>query len=233
MTLDGSTAIVTGASRGFGRAIATALTDAGAKVVGLARHPADGVEAGDATDPDLAARLIRAHRPRILVLNAGAVPVNRPVQEQTWQTFSRHWEVDVRHVFEWTRAALLAPLPPGSRVVALSSGAAVHGSPASGGYAGAKATVRFLAAYGAVEAERAGLGIGFASLLPALTPAGAVGASGAAAYAEREGVDVEAFLAGRGPLLTAEQVGAAVLDLVTAEQTTGAWLLTPAGTTPA
>ena len=35
--LVGSTAIVTGASRGFGRAIATALSAAGAHVVGVAR----------------------------------------------------------------------------------------------------------------------------------------------------------------------------------------------------
>ena len=35
--LTGRTAVVTGASRGFGRAIATALTEAGAAVVGLAR----------------------------------------------------------------------------------------------------------------------------------------------------------------------------------------------------
>jgi NAD(P)-dependent dehydrogenase (short-subunit alcohol dehydrogenase family) len=230
MSLDDSTAIVTGASRGFGRAIATALTAAGATVVGLARHPADGIdlEIGDATDPELAAALIKEHQPRILVLNAGALPVNRPVHEHTWDTFSRHWETDVRHVFEWTRAALLAPLPPGSRVVAISSGAAVNGSPVSGGYAGAKATIRFLAAYGAAESERAGLGIGFTSLLPRISAAGAVGASGAAAYALREGTDVASFLASTGPEQTAAAVGAAVLDLVTSDRT-GAWLLRPDG----
>jgi NAD(P)-dependent dehydrogenase (short-subunit alcohol dehydrogenase family) len=233
MTLDGSTAIVTGASRGFGKAIAATLTDAGAKVIGLARNPADGVQVGDAADPALAERLIREHRPRILVLNAGALPVNRPLPEQTWDTFSRHWEGDVRPAFEWTRAALRAPLPPDSRVVVLSSGAAVKGSPASGGYAGAKATVRFIAAYAAAESERAGLGIGFASLLPALTPAGGVGASGAEAYAARQGTDVASFLAAMGPTLTAEQVGAAVLDLVTTDRPPGAWLLGPHGLTPA
>lgn len=232
MTLDDSTAIVTGASRGFGRAIAAALTAAGAKVTGIARHAADGVEAGDATDPALAGRLIATHRPDVLVLNAGALPVNRPVHEQTWETLSRHWETDVRHVFEWTKAALLAPLSPGSTVVAMSSGAAVHGSPASGGYAGAKATVRFLAAYGAAESERAGLGIRFVSLLPPLTPAGGVGASGAAAYAAREGVDVATFLAARQPLLSAKQVGAAVVGLIGSDRT-GAWLLGPHGLTPA
>ena len=93
------------------------------------------------------------------MLNAGAPPVNRPLQEHTWQTLSWHWTTDVRHVFEWTKVALLAPLPPGSTVVTMSSGAAVNGSPVSGGYAGAKATVRFLSAYAEEESRRAGLGI--------------------------------------------------------------------------
>src|SRR5439155_25329910 len=39
MTLTGTTALVTGASRGFGRAIAAALHEAGADVVGVARDP--------------------------------------------------------------------------------------------------------------------------------------------------------------------------------------------------
>lgn len=232
MTLDDSTAIVTGASRGFGRAIATALTAAGGKVTGIARQPADGVEAGDATDPALAAALITEHRPRILVLNAGALPVNRPLPEHTWNTLSRHWETDVRHVFEWTKAALLAPLAPGSVVVTMSSGAAVNGSPVSGGYAGAKATVRFLSAYAAEESQRAGLGIRFVSLLPRLSPAGGVGASGAAAYAARAGTDLESFLAKIGPVLTAEQVGTAVVELVESDRT-GAFLLGPDGLAPA
>jgi NADP-dependent 3-hydroxy acid dehydrogenase YdfG len=38
--LAGTTAIVTGVSRGFGRAIAAALADAGAHVVGVARGSA-------------------------------------------------------------------------------------------------------------------------------------------------------------------------------------------------
>jgi NAD(P)-dependent dehydrogenase (short-subunit alcohol dehydrogenase family) len=233
MTLDDSTAIVTGASRGFGKGIASALAGAGAEVIGIARHPAAGVREGDATDPDLAARLIKEHEPRILVLNAGALPVNRPIQDQTWETLSRHWEVDVRAAYEWIRAALLAPLPPGSRVVAISSGAAVNGSPVSGGYAGAKATVRFLAAYGAAESERAGLGIGFASVLPSMSPAGGVGATGIAGYAQRQGLDEATFRARLGRTLTAEQVGAAVLDLVTRDRTDGAWLLTADGLAPA
>ena len=71
----------------------------------------------DAADPVAAGQLIDTYRPAILVLNAGATPLPRPVQHHTWQTFSRNWEVDVAHVFHWTREALLIPLAPGSTVV--------------------------------------------------------------------------------------------------------------------
>ena len=66
----------------------------------------------------------------------------RPLQYQTWETFSVNWHTDVKIAFTWLREALLKPLPPGSRVVVVSSGAAINGSPASGGYAGSKATQR-------------------------------------------------------------------------------------------
>jgi len=58
------------------------------------------------------------------------------------------------------------PLAPGSIVITLSSGAALRGSPLSGGYAGAKAAIRWLTAYAAQESGREGLGIRFVSLLP-------------------------------------------------------------------
>jgi NAD(P)-dependent dehydrogenase (short-subunit alcohol dehydrogenase family) len=241
----GTTALVTGASRGFGRGIAVALNRAGARVTGVARDrgrlddlqaelgPSFTPVAADAADPTVAGELIDAYRPGILVLNAGASPLPRPIQQHTWQTFSRSWDIDVQHVFHWVREALLAPLAPGSVVVTLSSGAALRGSPLSGGYAGAKATIRFVTGYAAEESERAGLGIRFVSLLPRLTPATTLGAAAVAAYAAREGMDVARYLAGQGPPLTPEQAGQAVVDLVTGsgpEQ--DAYLLTAAGLRP-
>ena len=249
-----ATALVTGASRGFGRAIAIALAKTGAQVVGVARDRAklEELEAelgpgftpvvADAADPVSAGRLIDEHRPRVLVLNAGASPLARPLQRHTWQTFSRNWEVDVQQAFNWSREALLVPLEPGSTVIAMSSGAAVHGSPLSGGYAGAKAAVRFIARYAAEESQRAGLGIRFVALLPKLTPVTGLGAAAAAAYAARGGDDLEAYLEKNGPALTAEQVGQAVLDLA-ADQVgqadpadragdRDAYLLTPGGLIP-
>ena len=137
----------------------------------------------DVADPVVAGTLIERYRPDTLVLNAGAAPLMRPIQHHTWETFSRNWDVDVRHAFHWIREALLLPLRPGSTVVTMSSGAAVAGSPLSGGYAGAKATIRFITGYAADESERAGLGIRFISLLPRLTPATELGSAAVAAYA--------------------------------------------------
>ena len=241
--LQGATALVTGASRGFGRGIATALSRAGARVVGVARDHAPleelGAELGgsftavsaDAADPTVAGQLIDAHRPAVLVLNAGATPLPRPVQHHTWQTFSRNWDIDVQHAFHWTREALLAPLAPGSVVITLSSGAALRGSPLSGGYAGAKAAIRWLTAYAAEESGRQELGIRFISVLPQLTSATALGAVYVTAYAARQGPGAAA--AGSGPALTPGQVGQAITDLVTGEgYDTDAYLLTAAGLRP-
>jgi NAD(P)-dependent dehydrogenase (short-subunit alcohol dehydrogenase family) len=157
--------------------------------------------------------VIREHRPGLLVLNAGVAPHMAPVHEQTWETFSRNWNVDTRQAFTWMRAALLAPLAPGSVVVAMSSGAVLAGSPLSGGYASAKAAIRYIRGYAADEAQRAGLDIRFVTLLPQLTPTTALGAAGVAGYAARQGVDPETFAERLQPILTPDQVAKAVVEL--------------------
>jgi NAD(P)-dependent dehydrogenase (short-subunit alcohol dehydrogenase family) len=240
-----STAVVTGASRGFGRAITAALTAAGTDVVGIARGRADLLTlqdelgprfvplAADAADEELAAGVIRDHRPGLLVLNAGAAPHMAPVHEQTWETFTRNWLVDTRHAFAWTRAAMREPLAPGSVVVTLSSGAALGpaASPLSGGYSSAKAAVRYIALTAADEARRAGLDLRFVTLLPGLSPSG-LGAGGVSAYAERAGLSREAFVQGLEPVLTPEHVAKAVLEVVQDPAAAPEYRVTGAGLLP-
>jgi NAD(P)-dependent dehydrogenase (short-subunit alcohol dehydrogenase family) len=239
------TALVTGASRGFGRAIAAALHAEGARVVAVARsrNQLDNLRdelgdrlvpvVADVTDPVVAGTLMTQYRPDSLVLNAGAAPLPRPLQEHTWETFSRNWDVDVRHAFHWIREALLLPLRPGSTVVAMSSGAAVAGSPLSGGYAGAKSTIRFITGYAADESARAGLGIRFVSVLPKLTAATELGSAAVEAYARRNDLTVEQYLEEIGPGITPEDVGKATLELTNAAgPAAGTFLLTPAGLSP-
>lgn len=237
--LEGTTAIVTGASRGFGRAVAGELLHAGAHVVGIARSESAlrdlrrehgdkfGFEVADAADPSLPDRLLVRHQPKIVVLNAGATPVVGPLHDQTWETFSTNWHTDVSQVFNFARASLSLPLEPGSVVVTISSGAALRGSPLSGGYAGAKATVRFISAYAGAEAALRSLGLRFVALLPQLTPATDLGAAGVAAYAERAGLSIEAFQEQLGPVLTTEHFAKTVADVITDDSySAAAYLLT-------
>ena len=164
--LSSTTTIVVGASRGLGRGVATALAAAGVRVIAMSRtaaafpEPDTGVstirpEVADAGDAKVVGSLLGRYEPKAIILVAGASPHMRPLQAQAWETFSVNWQTDVRITFHWLREALLMPLRPGSRVVVFS-GAALNqnGSPLSGGYAGAKATQRFITAYAQGEANR-------------------------------------------------------------------------------
>jgi NAD(P)-dependent dehydrogenase (short-subunit alcohol dehydrogenase family) len=240
--ISGKTAVVVGASQGLGRGIATAAAEAGASVVAVARsattypEPATGVGSiqavvADAADASLPGSLLDRFDPQVLVLVAGARPLPRPLQHHTWETFSANWNADVRIAFHWLREALLKPLRPGSRVVVISSGAALAGSPLSGGYAGAKATQRFISGYAQDEANRADLGITFTAVLPQITPLTELGRPAVRAYAARNGQSEEDYIRQLGEPLSPEKAGAAVLDLVRADAATIApgYLLTGAG----
>lgn len=241
-TVDRPTVVVTGASRGFGRAIAAVLVARGHCVVGVARdaHDLAAVQAelgdrfvpvtGDVADPGMPARLIEEHRPGMVVLAAGALPPMRPLHLLDWEELSRPWQVDVAQTFHWLQACLTRPLDPGSTVVTFSSGAAVQGSPLSGGYAGAKAMVRFLTSYAGEESARAGLGLRFASVLPKLTPQTDLGAAAVAAYADRAGVDVPGFLDGFGPVTQPAVLADDVVRLLTdASLDRAAYVVLPTG----
>jgi len=174
-------------------------------------------EIADARDASVAGSLFDRYEPEAVVLVAGATPHMRPLQHQTWETFSVNWETDVRIAFHWLRESLLTPLRPGSSVVVVSSGAALNknGSPLSGGYAGAKATQRFITAYAQDESNRVGLGITFTTVLPQFAPLTDVGRSAVAANAARAGLSVKDFLGTQTyPLLAPEIAGAAIVELI-------------------
>ncbi len=227
-SLSERTTMIVGASRGLGRGIATAFAQADATVIAVARTeaalanlavgaPAIQPEVVDAADATAAGTLLDRHDPEIVVLVAGATPLMRPLQHQTWETFSVNWHTDVRIAFNWLREALLKPLRPGSRVIVISSGAAVNGSPLSGGYAGAKATQRFITSYAQDGANRAGLEVAFTAVLPRITPLTDLGRPAVKAYAARNGQSEQEYLQPMGEPLTPELAGAALVELVKAE----------------
>lgn len=240
--LSDRTTIVVGASRGLGRGIAIAFAEAGAPVIAVARTAtaiaqlADGAgaiqpEVADAADATVAGSLIDRYDPQVVILVAGASPLIRPLHYQTWETFSVNWQSDVRIAFHWLREALLKPLQPGSRAVVISSGAALAGSPLTGGYAGAKATQRFITAYAQAEADRAHLDLRFTAVLPRITPLTGLGRPAVRAYAARGGQSEQEYLQPFGQPLTPEVAGAAVVELARADAATLApgYLLTGTG----
>jgi NADP-dependent 3-hydroxy acid dehydrogenase YdfG len=167
-----------------------------------------------------------------VALVAGAAPSLRPLQQHTWESFSKNWNTDVQLTFHWLREALLLPLGPGSRVIVMSSGAAIMGSPLSGGYAGAKATQRFMADYATQEARRGDLQITVSAVLPRLTPVTELGKAAASAYAARMGVSEDEYLQQLGKPVTPEIAGKAFLDLATGREAGAAYMLTADGLQP-
>jgi 3-oxoacyl-[acyl-carrier protein] reductase len=142
--LTGKTALVTGASRGIGRAAALALAASGAQVLvhyGRGAEEADGVVAeirkaggrADAIAADLAtpdgphklaklARAVVGDRLDILVANAG-ISKSATIEETTTEDFDRLFAVNVRAPFFLVQQ-FLPILSQGSSIVFLSSLAA-------------------------------------------------------------------------------------------------------------
>jgi len=231
--LQGQNALVTGGNRGLGLAMVEALLARGASVTVLARdrarlaaiaRPGLATRAGDATDAALMDALVAELRPSILILNAGATPVPGPLDEQTWATFTAVWDNDVKAGLHGIQAALKTPLPPGSRVLIASSGAAIVGAPMSGGCAGAKRMLWFMASEANGLARERGLDIHFQALLPMqMIGETAFAQTIAGEYARRNGISVEAHLAARygETRLTAHDYGEWVATLLTDPQYAG------------
>ncbi len=226
MSLKEKNVVVTGGSHGLGLGLVAALVDEGAKVTVVARGHAAlaaakrkfgiAVISADVTDKLAAQRILADVRPEVLVLNAGTTPRMGPLDQLSWADFTATWETDVKAGLYWLQAALNLPLSPGARVLIGSSGAAQNGSPLSGGYAGAKRMLWFMAKYANKVSEQKRLGIRFQAIVPMQIIGGTgVGDEASSAYARAMGMEREAYLAQFGAPMPPRQFGdhvVAVLD---------------------
>ena len=225
MSLNDKKIVVTGGSRGLGLGLVEALVARSAKVTVVAREveALDSVRArlgvvtiaADVTEETAAKRILGQTRPDILVLNAGAKPPMGRFDQVNWADFTVAWETDVKAGLYWLQAALNLPLKPGSRVLVGSSGAAINGSPMSGGYGGAKRMLWFMAKYANGIAQQKHLGIRFQAIVPQQIIGGTgVGDAGANAYARSMGITAEAFLAGFGAPMPPREFGEKVVSVL-------------------
>jgi NAD(P)-dependent dehydrogenase (short-subunit alcohol dehydrogenase family) len=225
LPLAGKKMVVVGGSRGVGRRIVEAGIRNGARVLAVARQEGPlrllarevaGTEvlALDATDEGAPAKVFDVLQPDILVLCAGAFPPAAPLHELSWREFAANWETDVKIAFHFCKAALSPPLAAGTSVVLISSGAALAGSPNSGGYAGAKRTQLFIANYSQKESDRLRLGLRFMALAPRMMPDTELGKHAVAGYSRYLGISATAFIRSMSSPPTACDVATAAIELL-------------------
>lgn len=159
--LDGEIALVTGASRGIGKAIAATLAKQGAKVIGTAtskkgaeaisQHMTNEGLTGqgaelNVTDPESITEIIKFctetyGAPSILVNNAGITRDNllMRMSEEEWQDII---QTNLTSVFRLSKAVLRGMMKARrGRVINITSVVGVSGNPGQTNYAAAKAGV--------------------------------------------------------------------------------------------
>jgi NAD(P)-dependent dehydrogenase (short-subunit alcohol dehydrogenase family) len=155
-------ALVTGAGRGIGAAIAERLRADGLDVITLDRDPGCDIQADLAADP-----LPDLSDVAVCVSNAAITDTIAPAHRMTEEQWRRDLDVNLTGAFRAVQACL-----PGmrerrhGRVVVISSGAAVAGLPGQVAYAASKAGL--LGMVKTIAAENAGRGITANAVLPGM-----------------------------------------------------------------
>jgi NADP-dependent 3-hydroxy acid dehydrogenase YdfG len=145
--LDGTTAIVTGASSGIGAATARALAGEGARIVGGARRverlETDVALELDVMDPESCERFVEQAGPCDILVNAAGLALGRePFTESTEEDERRVFETDVNGLVRMTRLVLQRSLREPGHIVNIGSVAGRWAYPNGATYVTAKFAVR-------------------------------------------------------------------------------------------
>jgi len=246
---DGSVAIVTGAGRGMGRAVAMRLGREGARVVVAEVNPEHGVEvaeeiraAGGAATPistdvsrvsnvtRLFAEAVNAYGTVDILVNNAGIGVAKPILEYTEADWDRQMAVNVKGVFFCSQAAarLMIPRCRGKIVNFASTSAFVSSSKPEVAYDTSKGAVRQMTV--SMAAELAPHGINVNAVAPGTTATEMTRSS----LATKEGLAWQLARIPMGRVGQPEDIAAVVLFLCSPEASyitghtlvaDGGWLL--------
>lgn len=180
MKTDGRIALITGGSRGLGRAFAQALADAGMHVVVTARSEGELQEvvrhiqsqggaasalAGDVTDAGAVQQIVETVEGQVgpidlLINNAGAFRAFGRIAEIDPQEWWREVEINLRGPFLYTRAVLPGMIERGrGRIINVGSGAGLQPFETISAYNVSKAALIRLTENTALEVKAQGIGV--------------------------------------------------------------------------
>ncbi|WP_232668822.1 SDR family NAD(P)-dependent oxidoreductase [Pseudonocardia sp. TRM90224] len=220
MKLIGQVAVITGASKGIGLAIARTLLEEGARVVAVSRKSNPDMDAlsgpdfrhvlADLMDPDAPTRVIATAVEEfggldILVNNAGGPP---PGVSLPRFSFLAPTDADWREMFEFnlfaTVRAIRAAIPQMLRrgrgsIVNISSGSARQPAAMNVDYGAAKAALNNLTKALSVEFAPQGIRVNSVSPGPVLTPWWTDAGGAADIIAAKAGTDRDSVLNSVGP----------------------------------
>ncbi|MGA2009311.1 MAG: SDR family NAD(P)-dependent oxidoreductase [Solirubrobacteraceae bacterium] len=173
MELEGKRALITGAGRGLGLAIAALFIERGARVAladlddAAAESAAAGLGAGaialhcDVTKPDDVQRAIAGAVAAfdgldVMVNNAG-IEIGKPIPETSDEEFATLMAINVNGVFYGIKYAIGALAQTRGCIINMSSVAGLDGVPLLGAYCASKAAVIRLTQTAAIELRDAGI----------------------------------------------------------------------------